>query len=295
MTLTLSGGFAWGQDSHGAIIKRPRTLADYKPATLKDIVALDSENRGSRQAKEPRDAILPFLVRVAYTNSQRPLSSHSNDLLRSWARCCAGNPDHYTRNYEVESRFVENGISYWLPIQKDLVPQFQNELKSGHSVDLYLIRLHSPGTSGSVLLVEKYQKTSSSAGKKTKREAISISKLNSSNVIGFLGYPLGEILTIEGIAAGGDYTRRKADAGKTLLRVQAVNGEGLKSEVIFQFASAHAGITTPAPGTRFKYVGYETGGFSGLPEKAFDYIPRVPDSGYSFTTSFVILRQEKLE
>src|SRR5262245_12443043 len=105
MTVVLSSGsFASGQDSPGAITKRPRTLADYKPATLKGIVALDSENR---RDKAPREAIIPFRVRVAYTNSQQPLSSSSKNVLRSWAQCCAGNPDHYTRNYEVEKRFVE--------------------------------------------------------------------------------------------------------------------------------------------------------------------------------------------
>ncbi len=129
---------------------------------------------------------------------------------------------------------------------------------------------------------------------KTNAESIQISRLNSCKVIGFLGYPLGEIVTIEGIVADEEYTRRKADTGETLLRVQAVNGKSLKQEAIFHFDPVQgADIKKPPAGIRFKYIGYETGGFSGLPEKAFDYIPRLQTKGYSFTTSFVILRDDK--
>jgi hypothetical protein len=160
-----------------------------------------------------------------------------------------------------------------------------------------------------VLLVERYQvdqakeslvssvKYPSAVGQKrtvTNAESIHLSRLNSSKVIGFLGHPLGEVITIEGIAADEEYTRRKADTGETLLRVQAVNGKSLKREAIFHFDPVQgADIKKPSAGIRFKYIGYETGGFSGLPEKAFDFIPRVQTKEYSFTTSFVILRDDK--
>lgn len=122
---------------------------------------------------------------------------------------------------------------------------------------------------------------------------IHVSRLNSSNVIGSLGRPLGEVVTIEGIAADENYTRRKADTGEILLRVQAVNGKALKREAIL--ACHHyrgAEMKKPSAGMKFKYVGYETGGFSGIPEAAFVYVPRAPTSGYYFTTSFVILRDD---
>lgn len=112
-------------------------------------------------------------------------------------------------------------------------------------------------------------------------ESIPVIKLNRNKVIGSLGRPLGEVVTIVGIVADGDYTRRKADAGETLLRVQTVNGRSLKSEAIFHFRPFEgADIKKPAAGTRFKYTGYETGGFSGIPDKAFDYVPRVATDGY---------------
>ena len=128
---------------------------------------------------------------------------------------------------------------------------------------------------------------------KSDTESIHASKLNRSKVIGSLGYALGEVVIIEGVIADDSYTRRKADAGKLLLRVQAVNGKPLKEEALFDFSPfVGADIRNPAVGARFKYTGYETGGFSGIPEQAFDYVPRVPTTGYYFSTSFVILRDE---
>lgn len=122
---------------------------------------------------------------------------------------------------------------------------------------------------------------------------IHVSRLNKSKVVGSLGRPLGEVVTIEGIAADESYTRRKADTGDTLLRVQAVNGKSLKREVIFPFHPYEGTqMKRPPAGMRFKYVGYETGGFSGTPEAAFVYVPRAATTGYYFTTSFVILRDD---
>jgi hypothetical protein len=104
---------------------------------------------------------------------------------------------------------------------------------------------------------------------------------------------LGEVVTVEGTAVDDTYTRRKEDAGKILLRIQSVNGKRLKSEAVLHFV-AYDGEESkkPSVGTKFKYIGFETGGFSGMPESAFVYIPRVPTSGYYFTTSFVILRDD---
>lgn len=127
------------------------------------------------------------------------------------------------------------------------------------------------------------------------RGAISASSLNSEKVIGSLGRSLGEVVTVEGLVADENYTRRKAESGELLLRVQAVNGKMLRREVLFPFSSfPSANIRNPPAGTKFKYTGYETGGFTGIPEKAFNYVPRVSTTGYSFSTSFVVLRDKNV-
>lgn len=146
---------------------------------------------------------------------------------------------------------------------------------------------------GSLISIIMCQTAAGQKRTKSNSQSIHISTLNGSKVIGSLGHQLGEIVVIEGVVADESYTKRKADAGELLLRVRAVNGKPLKEEVIFEFRPfSSGGIKNPPVGVRFKYTGYETGGFSGTPEKAFDYVPRVPTTGYNFTTSFVILRDE---
>jgi len=151
VVVTLSGGLAYGQaSSSGAINKKARTVEDYKPGTLKDIVDGDAKRHG----------LLPFRVRVTYTASARPISTTSNDALHIWSRCCAGNPDHY-KGYIRELQFVENGAAYWLAVEDRLIAELQKELKIGDGVDVFLIRLSPPetnGNGGSVLLVERFQR-----------------------------------------------------------------------------------------------------------------------------------------
>jgi hypothetical protein len=126
-----------------------------------------------------------------------------------------------------------------------------------------------------------------------KGQTIYAAKLDPRKIVGYLGHSLGEIITIEGVTADETYTRKKADTGHLLLRVQAVNGKRLKREVVMYVSVFEAvSIKDRSPGIKFKYIGYETGEFSGTPEKAFEYVPRVATTGYSFTTSFMVLRDE---
>jgi hypothetical protein len=145
----------------------------------------------------------------------------------------------------------------------------------------------------SLIAIINSQTTTAQQRTDTNSDSIHISTLNLSKVIGYLGYALGEVVIIEGVVADENYTKRKDDAGKLLLRVQIVNGKPLKDEAIFDFSPfLGADVKKPLVGARFKYTGYETGGFSGIPEKAFDYVPQVATTGYYFSTSFVILRDE---
>ena len=149
VAVALSSGLAYGQGSPGPIVKKPRTVEDYKPSTLKEIVTGDAN----------RDGLLPFRVEVIFEASVRPISKTSNEALNHWAQCCAGNPDHYTKAYTREMQFVENGAAYWLPVQDSLVADFQEQLKAGQAVDLFLIRVSAPGSNGKwVLLVERFQR-----------------------------------------------------------------------------------------------------------------------------------------
>lgn len=119
-------------------------------------------------------------------------------------------------------------------------------------------------------------------------QSISVQELNKMQVIGWLGQPLGRIVTIEGLVAGDDYRRMKADLGHTLLRVRAVNERALPAEQVFHFH----GKVKPMVGGKFRYTGYETGGFTGHPQELEEFGPPVAGTRYGFTTEFVIVREE---
>ena len=94
-----------------------------------------------------------------------------------------------------------------------------------------------------------------------KEKPIPIDEVRKRGVLGALGHPLGTIVTVEGEAFDGDETKWKWDATKTLLRVKTVDGTELKKEAVFHFHSEDA--EKPKFGAKFKYTGYETGGYHG--------------------------------
>lgn len=159
LLVLLWGSLVCGQDSLGPHPKKARTLEDYRPSTLRAMVKhLPKTNE-----------LVPFKVRVVYSSSPRPLSQGTKEVLQSWAQCCAGNPDHYTKSYLNEMKFVENGRPYWLAVQDRLISDLNAEVTSGEAVDLFLIRVSALATGtgrGSALLVESFQRASANNDQK---------------------------------------------------------------------------------------------------------------------------------
>ncbi|MDH4129391.1 MAG: hypothetical protein OEV44_11580 [Spirochaetota bacterium] len=111
-------------------------------------------------------------------------------------------------------------------------------------------------------------------------------------VIGSLGKPLGKIITIEGSIIDGESTRTKEDSGKLLLEVYLVDGVKLKKPVIINYSTfSWASIKNIRANNKFKYIGYETGGMTGIPDDAFKYIPRVATKSYGFSVYFQICKE----
>ncbi len=138
-------------------VKKPRTLDDYSPRTLKELAAL-SDSRGS----SGRDGeVFPSRVRVTYSGSTRPLPQLKKDVIAEWARRFAGMPEFYTVPYEKEVLFSEEGHEHWLAVKKEFLSEFAKELRNGDVVELYLIQLGRIRTGDkweAVLLVEKFAK-----------------------------------------------------------------------------------------------------------------------------------------
>lgn len=126
--------------------------------------------------------------------------------------------------------------------------------------------------------------------KDEKEKPIPIDELRKRGVLGDLGHPLGTIVTVEGEAADDDYRKLRADLGERLLRVKSVNGAELKTEVVFRYHGAQA--DKPVVGAKFKFTGYEDGGFDGIVAGQFKYTGIQQGVGYHFQNSFVILKDE---
>ena len=110
-------------------------------------------------------------------------------------------------------------------------------------------------------------------------------------VIGVLGRPLGEIAEVQGEVIDSSETGYKDDSGKILFRVKMINGVSLdKDKVVALRFFPWSGIEEPKPGDKKVFIGYESGEFTGIPPKAFDYIPAVTTTMYHFDTYFQVCK-----
>lgn len=155
LVFLLGGSFADGQGVNQPGPKKPRTLDDYQPRTLKDIFAMkpgptdlhDKQDRPVVTADE-----LPSRVRATYMGSTRLIPQFKKEAIRQWARLYAGSIEHYTEPYQSEMLFREGGVGYWLAVQENS-PLSKQELRKGEALNLYLIRL------GASIVGDKYDWT----------------------------------------------------------------------------------------------------------------------------------------
>ncbi len=110
--------------------------------------------------------------------------------------------------------------------------------------------------------------------------------------MGELGQQLGKITTISGViqqAALGS----KADKFDLVLSIKSVNNRLLPKPVTMRFQIfTTAKIVQPIFGQTFRYVGYETGGFTGVPAAAFKWVPAVATTEHHFETVYQILHED---
>lgn len=163
LMLLACGNPALGQGPLGPHPKRALTPADYKPQTLKQVLA--EEAKGVNQRKEEDKVLVhgdlrPSRVQATYTGRARPLSRIKQTVLRRWAQLYAGNPEHYTVPYQTELLFKDGGVNYWLAVKKESLTDFKKQFKKGDAVDLFLVRLGGVMTGDTLeplLLVESFK------------------------------------------------------------------------------------------------------------------------------------------
>ena len=104
---------------------------------------------------------MPSRIRATFLGVVQPLPATRKQLIADWARQFAGAPETYTRPYQTEALFQENGAEYWLAIREKNLARIQQELQIGDQVDLYLIRVGGVRKNGKgewVLLLEEFRK-----------------------------------------------------------------------------------------------------------------------------------------
>jgi hypothetical protein len=116
---------------------------------------------------------------------------------------------------------------------------------------------------------------------------LTLPELGSHKIMGILGKPLGTVVLLEGVVLRDSYRRLKSDEGEILLKVERIDGKPRPGDIIIRFRPSYlASIPKPVPGDHFRYAGYETGAFEGIPDEAFKYIPRSATTGFQFETHF---------
>lgn len=121
--LAASGGLAHGQD-----------WSRYQETTLAQAI---SKNGFLMEFDYPTlGKDYPLKVRVAYTGEIRDIDADKKHLIALWVKSFGMDPKIAER-FQKEMLFLENGATYWLPVQTGLIPAFQEELKSGSCVWLF--------------------------------------------------------------------------------------------------------------------------------------------------------------
>lgn len=93
---------------------------------------------------------------------------------------------------------------------------------------------------------------------------VTVASLEGQIPVGYLGVPLGTVVRVTGEVLDGSTSGARANLGKTLLRIVAVNGKKLAKPVVFEFLRAANDVKKPEPGEQIDYYVHEYGEFDGV-------------------------------
>jgi hypothetical protein len=156
---------AFAQDPTGPRPKRARVAEDYQVGTLKELAAktTSAERVGNKQETMIIDPDLsPTRVKATYAGLTAHIPEAKAELIRQWANRYAGAPETYTKTYEIDVAFTEQGNDYWLTFSKNNLDSFWKADVLNKPVDLFLIRMGAVKQGDKwapVLLVESFQKS----------------------------------------------------------------------------------------------------------------------------------------
>jgi hypothetical protein len=100
-------------------------------------------------------------VEVVFTGQSRPIIKARKSFITMWVGTLRADQKGYDDLYEREFLYKEGEAEYWLPTSKPITKYFDQELKPGDKMNIYLISTgayRSGGDIDCVLLVEEFQK-----------------------------------------------------------------------------------------------------------------------------------------
>jgi hypothetical protein len=93
-------------------------------------------------------------------NIIRKILPQRKELIERWGEAFNINP-HIIQIFQYEMLFLEDSTEYWLPVQNQLLPLFQKELKKGDKVDLFVMAIGTltyPDKTDWVFIVNEFRK-----------------------------------------------------------------------------------------------------------------------------------------
>ena len=163
LVISLLALAAPAQEPTGPHPKRARVAEDYQVGTLKELAAkaTSAESIGNKQETMVIDPDLsPTRVRATYAGLTARIPEAKAELISQWARRYAGAPETYTKHYEIDVAFTEQGSDYWLTFSRKTLDSFWKADVSKKPVDLFLIKMGAVKQGDKwtpVLLVESFQ------------------------------------------------------------------------------------------------------------------------------------------
>lgn len=118
-------------------------------------------------------------------------------------------------------------------------------------------------------------------------------------LIGKLGVPFGTIVQVkcQGIVPSENELKVKAPTWDQDVLVLSVNGKPLDPPARLRWSAARAddSLKKPDQGKIAEVFGYETGMFSGVPDRLHEYAPSWADTNFHFHCSFIALTDQAPE
>ena len=133
--LLAPGHTAHGQDVFPWEQYKARTLGEIIKQNVDEVAGRDAPARDKVSVVFPGDP-LPSRVRVTYTGTTRKIPPAHKAHIDEWAKSFGLKPE-LIASFEDEVLFLECSTEHWLPVQKQVLPFFEKELKKGDMVTLY--------------------------------------------------------------------------------------------------------------------------------------------------------------